>query len=233
MKYNYLNSNKLMIIYINLELRKDKNKKILQSFYNHKITNFKRFNAINGNEIDKLNLYNVLTDNCKITRGQMGCYLSHKKCYEEFINSDKKYLLVLEDDIIFSENFNKQFESILKIVDTIPNFDFLYLSRSFIKFENMFSPLKNFYEDEYIYSPEYCGYGFHSYLLSKEGAKKYIKILDKYEKKYWNNNIGLPIDCLQQFRSFGKTINLDLNVYCLKKYIVNTKEIGSDTTEIN
>jgi glycosyl transferase family 25 len=40
---------------------------------------------------------------------QIGCALSHIKIYKKFIKTDYNFALVLEDDAIFIEKFNKNF----------------------------------------------------------------------------------------------------------------------------
>ena len=37
-----------------------------------------------------------------------------------------------------------------------------------VEFEGMYNHMDNNYEDEYIFRPEHLGYGFHSYIISKE-----------------------------------------------------------------
>ena len=39
------------------------------------------------------------------TPGEVGCTLSHQKCYQALINSDDEYALILEDDVIILEAF--------------------------------------------------------------------------------------------------------------------------------
>ncbi len=41
----------------------------------------------------------------KTNKGEIACYLSHIKAYETFLKSDAEFALVLEDDMIFKEDF--------------------------------------------------------------------------------------------------------------------------------
>lgn len=39
----------------------------------------------------------------ELERGEIGCFLSHRKCWERLLDTDEKYALVLEDDLILSD----------------------------------------------------------------------------------------------------------------------------------
>ena len=39
----------------------------------------------------------------ELERGEIGCFLSHRKCWQELVDSGEKYALVMEDDLLFSD----------------------------------------------------------------------------------------------------------------------------------
>lgn len=39
----------------------------------------------------------------ELERGEIGCFLSHRKCWERLLDTNEKYALVLEDDLILSD----------------------------------------------------------------------------------------------------------------------------------
>jgi len=218
------------IVYINLEKRPEKKDKMENEFKKNNITNYKRFDAIDGNKFDEIPKLKIpMCTDTNMSKGQYGCYLSHKNCYETFLKSDKEFLLILEDDICFLENFIHELNRISKISKKI-DIDFIYLSRSYIIFENMFEINKKYYNDDFIYSPIICGYGFHSYILTKKGVSKFLNIINIYEKTLMNNGIGLPIDCLDYLKNIGKNNNINMNIYALKKDIVRVVPDVSDTS---
>ena len=212
---------KLIIYYINLEKDTIRNSKIKIVLDNLHIK-YKRIEGINGNDINIEKKYTVVnTDKWPMTKGQYGCYLSHIKCYEEFIKSEYEYLIILEDDAILYDNFKN---SITKLFDSynklLKNTDFIYLSRSdAVVFENKYSVNTEYYNDEFIYSPIQCGYGFYSYFLIKEGAKKLLEIINKAKIQYDTYNIFVPIDVLDTWHNFGKNNKILLNIYALKEQI--------------
>ena len=55
--------------------------------------------------------------------GETGCYKSHKKLLES-VKNNPGYTVILEDDVIFSEDFHSQ---VLKIIKKNIDFDILYL----------------------------------------------------------------------------------------------------------
>jgi len=66
--------------------------------------------------------------------GAIGCALSHIKTWNKFIYSDSdndndndEYAMILEDDILFEDNFNDKISKVLKDLKNINSFDILYL----------------------------------------------------------------------------------------------------------
>lgn len=45
-----------------------------------------------------------------LMKSEVGCALSHKRCYEKFLESDLKYCLILEDDVLLGNNFKDLIE---------------------------------------------------------------------------------------------------------------------------
>jgi glycosyl transferase family 25 len=223
-------SDNFEIVYINLEKRPEKKDKIENEFKKNNIINYKRFDAIDGNKFDEIPKLKIsICQDTNISKGQYGCYLSHKKCYENFLESNKDFLLVLEDDVCFLDNFISGLHKISEISEKI-DIDFIYLSRSHIIFENMFEIDKRYYYDDFIYSPIICGYGFHSYILTKKGVTKFLNIIEIYEKTLIKNGLGLPIDCLDYLKNIGKNNNIHMNIFALKKDTVKVIPDVSDTS---
>ncbi len=98
---------------INLKDRKDRIKKF--KHLNDDFISYEIFNAINGYTIshtkllrDGFDIDNNWIDpilNTKLTKGEVGCFLSHWKIWEECIRLNEP-VLILEDDAIITENFS-------------------------------------------------------------------------------------------------------------------------------
>ena len=118
-------------VVINLESRKDR----LEAFKknNLKYISYERFDAVNGYDIDykKLTEDEYDTDHnwidpilkTPITRGEIGCFLSHYKLWQRCIESNEPYL-ILEDDAIISDKFS--YDDLYKLIRG-EGYNFIYL----------------------------------------------------------------------------------------------------------
>lgn len=68
-----------------------------------------RISAVDGRKLpsDQLALLQVL-DKClcprDLTPSEIGCFLSHRKCWKRLVESDQEWALIMEDDIHFSDS---------------------------------------------------------------------------------------------------------------------------------
>jgi GR25 family glycosyltransferase involved in LPS biosynthesis len=140
----------------------------------------KRVNAIDGKKIDaKLYVsdkaYDELlyaekkgfrTRHYQITRGAVGCYLSHMNTYKMIANGDKEYAIIFEDDVKF--NTNKILEEIQNKCKSIKADWDIMLMGCVCYVCNGFN--------EYYEAQKFIL--LHAYLIKKESAKKIIELLD-------------------------------------------------------
>lgn len=75
--------NKINVIYINLDTRKDRNEHVQNELKKIGINNYERFSAI------------------KLENGAIGCSMSHLKCVELAKRKNYDFVLICEDDIEF------------------------------------------------------------------------------------------------------------------------------------
>ena len=68
-----------------------------------------RFEAVDGK------LSTSIPDNFKsLSKGEVGCFLSHKLLWEKTLKQkDSDYSIIFEDDAIFTENFQEDFNDII------------------------------------------------------------------------------------------------------------------------
>lgn len=137
-----------------------------------------RIEAVNGKEIDikpyvTSRVYNgiVNIDNTgerhfhtQITRGAIGCYLSHLDIYNRIKNSNKPYGLIIEDDAMFNKDvYNKGIKSIL---ENIPeDWDIILLGRIDLETEN---------KGTYLVMHKF--WGTHGYLINQSGVSKMLSL---------------------------------------------------------
>jgi len=160
------------VIYINLNARKDR-KKQFEKFYKNTKINYERFPAVQTtlekfkNKNPHLNLYHFSRSfrNCKESwiNGTLGCYSSHYEILKKYNNNNKfKYLVVLEDDCIISEDNLKY---CLHYLQDNPKIDVLRVNnwdKNFYKKKEPFNfNFKNKYSRFAGKSKSYCDGGTH------------------------------------------------------------------------
>ena len=181
----------------------DKDKKRLESVTkecNNVNITFKRFPGIDVNNLSKEILDKYIPKEIQEygTNGLIGCGLSHLFIWKDAINKNYKNILVLEDDITFTDNFNEYF---LNVINEVPeDYDILYLGYK----DNICNPPKDC-SFNYVYKP-YFPLNLHAYIVSSKGLKKLVNLINKIDDH---------IDWLIA-RNIDK-----LNIYASKKKIVN------------
>lgn len=119
-------------------------------------------------------------------KSAIGCALSHFKAWNEFLQTNEKYAVVFEDDVVLENFFIDRLYNALNHVPD--NYDILYLGCFGCDSENV----SNVYKisgvlygknkrkgqiNQYISIPEYA-YATHAYVISREGAKKILYFLE-------------------------------------------------------
>lgn len=77
---------------------------------------FEIYNAVNGAELSEEFINKNVLDypNCYLTKGEIGCALSHINIYKEIVRNNLPYALILEDDAVLDPSlvdFIKDFEN--------------------------------------------------------------------------------------------------------------------------
>lgn len=159
---------------------------------------FKRISAIVGKEMTKEEIKNVSNTFCSVfcTSSMIGIFMSHRKAWENVVNNNDRYGMIMEDDCSLIPSFQedlKQCIDELFLVD--PEWDFLYLGcfggcdknpDEYDFITKMHVLLMSFSIDKinhkkpnmYSFTPE-SPTGFHCYVVSQKCAKKLLKIMDK------------------------------------------------------
>jgi glycosyl transferase family 25 len=205
----------LPIYVINLKKNTERKKYLIEEFKKHKIENYNFIEAINGNDLnsEELKNKNIISNNCKLTRGEIGCSLSHYKIYEEIIKNDAEISLVLEDDVFFVDGFNIKYNILMNRIKNI-NWDIFYLGI------NCYTNCCK--EGEYvgnkihgIYYPKHVLAGTHGYLIKKQSIKK---IMDCFFPIHKAVDIFL--------------MNIDIKRFTLTNTIIKTNNTYSETQNI-
>jgi glycosyl transferase family 25 len=93
---------------------------------------FERISAVRGKNLssdEKAAVYNRAVNLAKYDKelndGEIGCYMSHARCWEQIVAQDIDYALILEDDAILTPEI-KGF--IAKLADSTQEWDYIKLS---------------------------------------------------------------------------------------------------------
>lgn len=81
------------IYWVNMNRSSDRKEYMLSMFKQYDITNHKRIEAIDGNELQNTR---------KLTKNELGCLLSHYKAIKTAHDNDLDYVIIMEDDVDFS-----------------------------------------------------------------------------------------------------------------------------------
>ena len=112
----------------------------------------------------------------EMSQQEQAISLSHVKVWNMIAKSDHQYVLILEDDVYFTAQFASVFEEVWAnlIHDTAKNgtVDLLYLS-----FEEAKGGARKEYLSEFLMRPIRGLWNLSGYVLSKEGARKLLKLL--------------------------------------------------------
>lgn len=158
---------------------------------------FERIPAIYGKDLSEQEL-NSIYDQVKnkqyyktdMSIGEIGCYLSHIKCWQKIIDDDLDYAVILEDDFKLSDNF-AHFQSIFT---NLKNWDFIriaFASRGVPIVDS--TRINNAYQLTYY---KKVPINTLAQVVSKQGASKLLdssqsiyRPIDVDLKHYWEKRI--------------------------------------------
>lgn len=122
-----------------------------------------------------------------LKKGEIGCTLSHRKCYDLLLKSVESSAIIFEDDILIRNFDVALFYKIQSLLDEIKYPCVLLLSGSF-----WYSKKRCFYA-EYHLANVYSAYFTHSYIINRLAASTILKMPPSYLADDWwlmrNNGI--------------------------------------------
>lgn len=157
---------------INLEKSVDRKNHILKELSLYPSLDYSLIKGVDGHTITDDELYSVIdTDSSQshfknnVNRAEVGCALSHIKCYKTMLNSSEGYALVLEDDALLSTDFESLLPFLkrnLEISDPI----IILLTPNF-KYKKVISNII----DRYYMSEVVSGFTALGYMLNRAAAQ--------------------------------------------------------------
>lgn len=210
---------------INLDRNQDRLAFFINNFNNSDINRlrFNRIEAIDGNKLDIKkyvaphaiaeieNIYKTgyRTKHYQLSKGAVGCFLSHILIYNTIWNQNRKISLVMEDDAIVG-NIYEEMRELTKMVPA--DWDIILLGYICLKCERY---------DNYLHVKHF--FGTHAYLIKNTAARKILDYhnkvgIDKQIDSFLSEmamknmlNIYAPvINMIKQNNKFGTTIQIPL-----------------------
>ena len=162
---------------INMDSQTQRMKKVHDALSANSIE-YTRFSAVIGSKVENSK---YLSNRCNsiCTDGIKGCALSHRKIWEEMILNSYQSVLVLEDDIHITPDFNERFKAAW---DSVPkDFDILYVGCKFICNDTnigtfltkigMSDPYEKLNDE---INKTYGSIGTHAYIITRRTAEKFL-----------------------------------------------------------
>jgi GR25 family glycosyltransferase involved in LPS biosynthesis/lipopolysaccharide biosynthesis glycosyltransferase/predicted O-methyltransferase YrrM/mannosyltransferase OCH1-like enzyme len=171
--------------FINLDKRTDRLNHINKSVS----FNTKRFQAKDKSDLTTEEAKKFFpTGYCKKNKGEIACSISHYLLWKKLIDLNLENMLILEDDVVFKENFETHWNDILS--PSIPkHYSIIYLGgcqpwnknkyRDILYGENPY--FKNVKQNDlFIKDSHYWHMNAQSYILSRAAAEKLCQHVERY-----------------------------------------------------
>lgn len=162
------------IFVINLAKDIDRRNYITKILYSYTGGNINFIKAVNGKELSSFDVNNQFDTSLAYKRygrtlnsGEIGCTLSHFKCYETLLKSNLDYVLILEDDVTLLDNLNVIIEYEEFLNTNKPTI--LFLSGDY-----WFYSLKKMNLKRSI-AHVYDAVGSYAYIINRAAAEKILK----------------------------------------------------------
>lgn len=169
--------------YINLDRRKDRKAHCTRQL-NRVLKNVHRFPAVDGSKIDvhkdkRIKMFYDLEDNYrwdksirmfasrKMSVGEVGCCLSHRKVWEEIHKRQNPMHLICEDDVVVLSDFERVMSEVVIPTDC----DIFYLGYIHPGANALGESIS-----EHVQKVNFL-FGGYAYILTSKGISKLLKIL--------------------------------------------------------
>jgi FkbM family methyltransferase len=194
------------IFYINLKSSKDRELNMKKQINKYNINNITRIEGVNGNILKSLKegiIYDgtKYKNNCKISKAELGCSLSHLKTIKYIYDLNIDIALILEDDLSFDLMPLWEYS----LPELVKNIEYKHNNWNIIRIHNITCNIENNYDKLEIE----C-WGCKAYIINRKGAENIINTF------YINNEI--IIDCNNFKKGVADFIiynNIDNNNVCL------------------
>jgi len=190
--------------YINLDRREDRSENFIKESKKVESTayEFERVSAVDALKLD------MTPENCRLLqknsfdsrRGPLACALSHIKIWKRMLESEKKYVVIFEDDVKLCPNFANKWRLIQKQSGPLEHMDMLFLAyRVTPRLEETIQYTSSATDNMKILPMMMCNYwaGTEGYLITRKGAEFLLNIIE-------NEGLCQPLDTLMMYAFQGR-----------------------------
>jgi glycosyl transferase family 25 len=220
-----VNIKEIPIFVVNLKQDIEK-KRYMQKLSHDKSLDFRYIKAVYGkdlsdSEIEKV--YNkkvsIKNNGRELTKGEIGCALSHISIYKKIIEDNIKNAIIFEDDITITDNFISVINSIKNLPQDWELILLGYYSQVSNELESKSSlrKRKKIFKNIKAVRLVQIAYGTHGYMINQKGAKKLLKELSLIKK---------PID---HYTGVEKYVNM----YAIQPRVVRLSELFKEQSSIS
>jgi GR25 family glycosyltransferase involved in LPS biosynthesis len=225
--FSFLYTMKFCKTVINLKRRSDRLKEFIEKCPFKNVNILYAFDGSNlFNESDKFKANQFLN----LNNGEIGCFISHIRCYEYMIKNNIDNMLIFEDDCNFCDNFINNLNNILIEYNNYKvnnkTFDILYIGGRFgpnfftnanisLKIsENLVKHIDNNLNNTDRFNLDRTT---HSYIISKYTAGFLLDI-------FYNSIIDKPIDhwLIKTFNKYNYSIYSSQPLICYSPLVGNS-----------
>ncbi|CAB1443215.1 unnamed protein product [Pleuronectes platessa] len=168
------------VFMINLVKRSDRRERMLRTLYEQELS-CKVVAAVDGKALNLLEIesmgikmlpgYKDPYHGRPLTKGELGCFLSHYNVWKEIVDRGLQTSLVIEDDLRFEVFFKRRLQTLLQEVTTHKlDWDLIYIGRKRMQVAHSEKPVPNIHN---LVEADYS-YWTLGYLLSLQGAQKLL-----------------------------------------------------------
>ncbi|XP_058237038.1 procollagen galactosyltransferase 1-like isoform X1 [Hemibagrus wyckioides] len=169
------------VFMINLLRRSDRRERMLRTLWEQEITckiaNAVDGKALNDSQIRALGIrmlpsYSDPYHGRPLTKGELGCFLSHYNIWTEIVERGLQRSLVIEDDLRFEPFFKRKLQKLMQEVEAEElDWDLIYIGRKRMQVDHPEKPvpnIRNLVEADY-------SYWTLGYMISLQGANKLLR----------------------------------------------------------
>ncbi|XP_051776506.1 procollagen galactosyltransferase 1-like [Erpetoichthys calabaricus] len=169
------------VFMINLKRRTDRRERMLRTLYEQeiacKVVDAVDGKALNASQIDAMGIhmlpgYQDPYHGRPLTRGELGCFLSHYNIWKEVVDRGLETSLVCEDDLRFEVFFKRRLQNLMYEVQTEGlDWDLIYIGRKRMQVDHPEKAVPNVHN---LVEADYS-YWTLAYAISLQGAQKLLK----------------------------------------------------------